>query len=198
MRIRLLLPFILIAGCGQPGTGSTTVGIESVTNRSYDAIAYDLKAKFDWTTKTLTGSEQVTIRGLHARSQAYEEEIMRSPYTLWKAGVRYAFHTDDPVVLGWRQAADRSPARTASDSLTVWPHLFEPYWRRDWSAWATAWAQLDLEIDSLLRTPAAGPRRSLELVACGRQGAATFTLGRSLLPWRRRALRECLLESTSS
>jgi imidazolonepropionase-like amidohydrolase len=27
-----------------------------------------------------------------------KEEIMRSPYTLWKAGVRYAFHTDDPVV----------------------------------------------------------------------------------------------------
>jgi imidazolonepropionase-like amidohydrolase len=27
-----------------------------------------------------------------------KEEIMRSPYTLWKAGVTYAFHTDDPVV----------------------------------------------------------------------------------------------------
>jgi imidazolonepropionase-like amidohydrolase len=27
-----------------------------------------------------------------------KEEIMRSPYTLWKAGVLYAFHTDDPVV----------------------------------------------------------------------------------------------------
>jgi imidazolonepropionase-like amidohydrolase len=27
-----------------------------------------------------------------------KEDIMRSPYTLWKAGVTYAFHTDDPVV----------------------------------------------------------------------------------------------------
>ena len=27
-----------------------------------------------------------------------KEEIMFSPYTLWKAGVTYAFHTDDPVV----------------------------------------------------------------------------------------------------
>jgi imidazolonepropionase-like amidohydrolase len=27
-----------------------------------------------------------------------KEEVMRSPYTLWKAGVTYAFHTDDPVV----------------------------------------------------------------------------------------------------
>jgi imidazolonepropionase-like amidohydrolase len=27
-----------------------------------------------------------------------KEEVMRSPYTLWKAGVLYAFHTDDPVV----------------------------------------------------------------------------------------------------
>jgi hypothetical protein len=27
-----------------------------------------------------------------------KEEVMRSPYTLWKAGALYAFHTDDPVV----------------------------------------------------------------------------------------------------
>src|SRR5207302_6082618 len=27
-----------------------------------------------------------------------KDEVMRSPYTLWKAGVLYAFHTDDPVV----------------------------------------------------------------------------------------------------
>ena len=27
-----------------------------------------------------------------------KEDVMRSPYTLWKAGVTYAFHTDDPVV----------------------------------------------------------------------------------------------------
>jgi len=108
-------------------------------------------------------------------------------------------HTDDTVVLGWQQAADASKGRARSDSLTVWPHLFEPYWRRDWSAWAAAWTRLDLEIDALFSTSASGPMRSLELVACGRQGAATFTLSRgaSLLPWRRRALRDCLLESTN-
>ena len=107
--------------------------------------------------------------------------------------------TDDPVVLGWQQAADDSEARTAASSLTVWPHLFEPYWRRSWPVWAAAWAQLDLEIDSLLGLSAARPRRSLELVACGRQGAATFALSRraGLLPWRRRALRESLLESAT-
>jgi imidazolonepropionase-like amidohydrolase len=27
-----------------------------------------------------------------------KEEVMRSPYTLWRAGALYAFHTDDPVV----------------------------------------------------------------------------------------------------
>jgi imidazolonepropionase-like amidohydrolase len=26
------------------------------------------------------------------------EDVMRGPYTLWKAGVKYAFHTDDPVL----------------------------------------------------------------------------------------------------
>ncbi|HEX4599495.1 MAG TPA: hypothetical protein VH278_17025 [Burkholderiaceae bacterium] len=109
-------------------------------------------------------------------------------------------HSGDPVVLGWWQAADAAKATTRSDSLTVWPHLFGPYWRRDWSAWAAAWAQLDLAIASLRSASGAGPRRSLELVTCGRQGVATFTLGAgtSLLPWRRRALRECLLESVTS
>ena len=104
-------------------------------------------------------------------------------------------HTDDPVVLGWQQAG-ASKATTRSDSLTIWPHLFEPYWRRDWGSWAAAWVQLDLEIDSMLRASGAGPRRRLELVACGRQAAASFTLGAGmgLLPWRRRAPRECLLE----
>jgi hypothetical protein len=103
-------------------------------------------------------------------------------------------HTDDAVVLGWWRAADSSKRPTRSDSLTVWPHLFEPYWRRNWSAWAAGWAQLDLRIDSLL---ASGGGRSLELVVCGRQGAASFALRRSagLLLWQRRALRECLLES---
>jgi hypothetical protein len=108
-------------------------------------------------------------------------------------------HTDDPVVLGWRQAC-ASKATTRSDSLTIWPHLFEPYWRRDWGAWAAAWVQLDLEIDSMLSASATGARRCIELVACGRQAAASFMLraGMGLLPWRRRALRECLIESMTS
>jgi hypothetical protein len=108
----------------------------------------------------------------------------------------HEIHTDDPVVLGWKQAARADPGgRTQSDSLTLWPHLFEPYWRRDWHAWGARWAQLDLEIDALTRARA--PARRFELVACGRQGAATFTLegGAVLLPWRRRTLRQCLLES---
>jgi hypothetical protein len=108
-------------------------------------------------------------------------------------------HTDDAVVLGWRQAArSDSSGRMPSDSLTLWPHLFEPYWRRDWHAWAAGWARLDEQIDALLNVK--GANRRLELVACGRQGAATFAFGRGaavLLPWRRRALRECVLESTT-
>ena len=66
MRIRrLLLPLIPIAGCSQPTSDATNVGIDSVGAgagaRAYDALAYDLKARFDWTTKTLTASEQVTV-----------------------------------------------------------------------------------------------------------------------------------------
>jgi hypothetical protein len=104
-------------------------------------------------------------------------------------------HTDDTVVLGWSQAGrSDSNANPPSDALTLWPQLFEPYWRRDWSAWGASWAQLDLQIESLLNS--SGPQRGLELVVCGRRGAASFTLGRSaaVLPWRRRTLRECLLE----
>ena len=108
-------------------------------------------------------------------------------------------HSDDATVLGWRQAAQQEPSeRTPRDSLTVWPQLFEPYWRRDWQAWAAAWPQLDSQVESLLRPAGPGASRELELVACGRRGAATFTLGRrELLPWRRRTLRECLLEPTT-
>jgi hypothetical protein len=62
---RLLLPLLLIAGCGQPhstgGSDETTASIDGVTARSYDALAYDLKAKFDWATKKLTATEQVTV-----------------------------------------------------------------------------------------------------------------------------------------
>src|SRR3954470_7606356 len=58
---KLLLPLLLIAGCGQPSNDVTTVGIDSVGARGYDAIAYDVKARFDWATRTLTASEQVTL-----------------------------------------------------------------------------------------------------------------------------------------
>ena len=105
-------------------------------------------------------------------------------------------HSDDPVVLGWHQAAAPAPQRQGgSDALSVWTGLFEPYWRRDWSAWAAAWADLDSTVETLLEhRPDAG--RPLELVICGRRGAARFVIdrGTSLLPWRRRSLRECLLE----
>lgn len=108
--------------------------------------------------------------------------------------------SDDFAVLGWLRSAGPDPGhRTGSDSLTVWPQLFEPYWRRDWTAWAAAWRLLDERVESLLRPGASAGGRELELVACGRRGAATFTLGRraGLLPWRHRTLRECLLEPTA-
>jgi len=107
--------------------------------------------------------------------------------------------SDDAAVLGWLRAAHPDPGRqTGGDSLTVCPQLFEPYWRRDWSAWAAAWQPLDSLIESLLRSDEAGPAHELELIAGGRRGVATFTLGRraGLLPWRHRTLRECLLEPT--
>jgi len=101
--------------------------------------------------------------------------------------------TDDPVVRGWQQAArqGRSEAPDAS-SLTLWPDLFEAYWRRDWPAWLAGWSRLESTVESLLD----GRARNLELVACGRRAAVSFTLGRgaNLLAWRRRALRECLTE----
>jgi hypothetical protein len=107
--------------------------------------------------------------------------------------------TQDPVVLGWQQAGrPASAGRAPPDSLTVWPHLFEPYWRRDWRAWAAGWAQLDAAVESLLQAVGSGGNGPLELVACGRRAAASFILDRSSawLPWRRRALRDCLLEAT--
>jgi hypothetical protein len=107
--------------------------------------------------------------------------------------------SDDAAVQGWLRAGHGDPARgTGADSLTVWPQLFEPYWRRDWHAWAAAWRPLDSLIESLVASGGTGPSRELELVACGRRGVATFTFSRraGLLPWRRRALRECLLEPT--
>jgi hypothetical protein len=108
---------------------------------------------------------------------------------------------DDPVVLGWQQAADHAPSKAATppDTLTVWPHLFEPYWRKDWRAWAAAWSRLDAQVDSMLQSARVERDGRVELVACGRRMAATFAFDRAagLLPWQRRDLRECLLEATS-
>jgi hypothetical protein len=108
--------------------------------------------------------------------------------------------SDDAAVLGWLRAGHSDPdRRTGLDSLTVRPQLFEPYWRRDWQAWAAAWKPLDSLIEALLSSGGSGHGRELELVASGRRGVATFALGRraGLLPWRHRALRECLLEPTA-
>jgi aminopeptidase N len=58
---KLFLSILLVAGCSQPSTGDSSLAIESVTNRSYDAVAYDLKAKFDWKTRLLTATEEVTV-----------------------------------------------------------------------------------------------------------------------------------------
>jgi len=105
--------------------------------------------------------------------------------------------SDDPVVLGWQQAARPQPNGGApADSLTVWPHLFEPYWRRDWCTWSAAWARLDSNVEALLQSAGARSDGRIELVACGRRSAVTFVLDRtpSRLPWRRHALTECLLE----
>jgi hypothetical protein len=109
-----------------------------------------------------------------------------------------AVDTDDPVVLGWQQAAGQGGGTPAgTDSLTIWPHLFEAYWRGDWSAWGSAWKQLGPKVESLLQSVRTSRDRRLELVACGHRTAARFMLdgGAGLLAWRRRSLRECLLES---
>jgi hypothetical protein len=106
--------------------------------------------------------------------------------------------SDDPVVRGWQQASSHD--RAGTDSLTIWPHLFEPYWRRDWRAWTAAWVHLEATVESLLQSVRSGPDRRVELLACGRGAVASFMLDRSLatvLPWRRRALRDCLLEATT-
>jgi len=112
-------------------------------------------------------------------------------------------HSEDAVLLGW-QAAGAASGRdprdsltdSRTDSLTVWSELFEPYWRRDWSAWATGWAALGTQAQSLLDASGTGPDGRVELVMCGRAGAVTFTLRRrsGLLAWQRRPLRECLTE----
>ncbi len=107
---------------------------------------------------------------------------------------------DDPVVRGWQQAARRSAGSpAATDSLTIWPQLFDPYWRSNWRAWATGWTELDATVEALLRAARSAVDGRVALVACGRRSAVSFMLSGSagLLGWRRRALQECLLEPDS-
>jgi aminopeptidase N len=57
---RFILATMLIAGCGSPGA-DRTVSASSIPARGYDAVAYDLKARFDWATQRLTATEQITV-----------------------------------------------------------------------------------------------------------------------------------------
>jgi hypothetical protein len=141
-----------------------------------------------------------THREREARGQRSANGLWLHGGGMWHALQASRFvtvDTDDPVVQGWQQAGVPAPAGT--DSLTLWPHLFEPYWRGDWSAWAAAWARLEPAVESLLQSVRSSPDRRVELVACGRTTCATFMLtgGAGLLAWRRRALAECLLEPDS-
>jgi hypothetical protein len=116
----------------------------------------------------------------------------------WRAlgASRFArVETDDSVVKGWQQAAQAAGGHP-TDRLTVWPHLFEAYWRRDWTTWAAGWVQLDALVELALRQARSAPDPRVELVACGRRAAVSLVLGEAagLLPWRRRPLRDCLLE----
>jgi hypothetical protein len=109
-------------------------------------------------------------------------------------------HSDDPAVLGWQQAAGSGAGSVAaSDALTIWPDLFDPYWRRNWGAWGAGWTALDATLEALLRAARSGSDGRVALVACGRRSAVSFMLssGAGLLEWRRRALNECLLEPDS-
>jgi hypothetical protein len=103
---------------------------------------------------------------------------------------------DDPVLRGWQHAARHDGQASGPGSLTLWPDLFEPYWRRDWRSWLAAWTQLESRIESLFDDKQAASVRTLQMLACGRRAAVSFTLNRRgpLLPWRRGALRDCLTE----
>jgi hypothetical protein len=137
-------------------------------------------------------------REREARGQQAANGLWLHGGGIWSALQTSRFSTvdgDDPVVLGWQQAA--SHGRAGTDSLTVWPYLFEPYWRKDWRSWAAAWSRLDEQVDSMLQSARSERDGRVELVACGRRVAATFSFDRAagLLPWQRRGLRECLLEA---
>jgi len=108
--------------------------------------------------------------------------------------------SDDPVVLGWHRAG--RPAGTAhdrADILTVWPQLFESYWRKDWDAWSRAWIGLQDIVLAHRAAPRSAGQRPLEVVACGRWSVAAFSLreGLARFAFGRRSLRECLVEAAS-
>jgi hypothetical protein len=136
-------------------------------------------------------------------SQAREERGEQAANALWLHGggswrhlppSRFArVGSDDPVLQGW-QHASRPPAGLGpDDTLDVWPSLFEPYWRKDWSAWADAWDGLQRR----LQDRPGQAWRPAELIACGRRDAAAFRLGGSWSRFAppRRGLRDCLVQS---
>jgi len=110
----------------------------------------------------------------------------------------------DVVLDGWHKAAP-APVRPPRKQrrLSVWPHLFEPYWRKDWRAWAQSWAALQQRLgtgsppaDPIAATAPVTPidRAGLQLVACGRRTAVNFEFGHPLTWLRPRSLRDCLVE----
>jgi hypothetical protein len=106
--------------------------------------------------------------------------------------------TVDPVVQGWHKACATATARI-EDTLSVWTGLFEPYWRKDWVAWATAWNDLLDDIRARMRSGEDRRRSTVELVACGRRSALSFSIGRRRLAalFVKRRLRDCLVEPVS-
>jgi hypothetical protein len=109
----------------------------------------------------------------------------------------------DAVLDGWRRAAP-APVRPAAKQrrLSVWPHLFEPYWRKDWRAWAQEWVSLQQRLDAgdsparSIAPIAPLDRAGLQLIACGRRTAVHFEFGHPLAWLRPRSLRDCLAERT--
>lgn len=82
----------------------------------------------------------------------------------------------DPVLAGWAAAGTGDPA----SRIVVCDALFDPWWRKDWDAWARAWSTVAAD---------AG-----EAVACGRRACARFTSPTPLRWLRPRSIRECLIE----
>lgn len=56
-----ILGAVALAACGDDGGGAPPCVAVGVGPRGYDALAYTLAARFDWTTSTLAAHEEVTI-----------------------------------------------------------------------------------------------------------------------------------------